>query len=95
MNCPCCNYPECGHNHDQSFITAKQARESYHSQPDFQVYLKRIEQAIQSSIDHFERSVNVELGTSQHLYDFLSDFLVKKGYSVSWNRACLWMEISW
>lgn len=90
----------------EDFPTAEQTRDSRYIECDRVNYIlkrirEQIEQAAKSPYDN--ESTNISLNSvdddtgisDQHHYEVLARYLREKGYTVSWNRACLWMEISW
>jgi hypothetical protein len=62
---------------------------------DYSYHLDRIEAEMEEANGRGETSMNYDLRDAQEYYNLLADTLIAHGYSVSWNRACLWMEISW
>lgn len=77
------------------FPTAKEAKESVRVSDEFTYHLGRIKKCIEDTSNDGNTQLVYSLGEDQYLYDKLYDFLTEKGYQVSWNRACLWVEISW
>jgi len=79
---------------NMDFPTAKEVKNLYRNDK-YDEHLSRIKEKIESAGKDGENTIHHHLDDDQYLYDKLHDFLVEKGYSVSWNRACLWMDISW
>lgn len=77
-------------------LTAAEARKLIEEQnDDLKNELERIDDTIHRFIGNNERRVNYDLSERQELIEPIIDSLRERGFDVSWNRACLWLEISW
>ena len=75
-------------------LTAQEARDLYKAEDErVKKHIKEIEKDIRDNLA--DGKIRYDMSPSQDLIDPVMEILREAGYSVSWNRAMLGLDISW